>query len=65
MAREISQSDSQHGILPSGAPAWVTEELIAHTIRVWQKYSVTEITPDDALEILLNTSNLLDVLGRC
>jgi hypothetical protein len=50
--------------VPAGAPAWVTAELLEHTLRVWQpKYNVP-LTPDDALAIILNVGRLFEVLSR-
>jgi hypothetical protein len=48
--------------VPPGAPAWITGDEIAETIRVWQPNHKELLTPDDALEILVNVRNLLDVL---
>ena len=49
-------------VVPPGAPSWVKADRIAETIRVWQPRYQELLTPDDALEILLNARNLLDVL---
>ncbi|MDA1015162.1 MAG: hypothetical protein O3A00_12005 [Planctomycetota bacterium] len=35
--------------VPPGAPSWVTAELIADTLRVWQRYYDRRLTPDDAV----------------
>lgn len=56
------QTDKSIPTLPAGCPKWITLELLDLTIQAWQKYSSTEITPDVALEILLNTSALLCTL---
>lgn len=48
-------------IVPPGAPAWVKGDRIAETIRVWQPRYWKLLSPQDALEILVNTRNLLDV----
>ena len=47
---------------PDGAPSWVTPELIADTIEVWQPDYGYVLTPDDALEILMLFDQLVDVL---
>ena len=47
--------------VPAGAPRWVTPELLADTLRVWQPY-YGSLTPQDGLSIILNVSNLFDVL---
>ena len=47
--------------LPAGAPRWVTPELLADTLRVWQPY-YGNLTSHDALSIITNVGNLFDVL---
>lgn len=49
-------------VVPAGAPAWVKADRIAETIRVWQPRYRELLTADDALEIMVNARNLLDVL---
>lgn len=49
--------------VPSGAPSWITPELIAHTLRVWQPYYQKPLTPEEALEMILGVSRLSDVLA--
>ena len=49
--------------VPAGAPRWVTPELLADTLWVWQPH-YGNLTPQDALSIILNVSNLFDVLRR-
>jgi len=46
---------------PPGA-AWITDEAIADTRRVWSPYYGRELTDDEAVEILMNVRNLADVL---
>jgi hypothetical protein len=48
--------------VPSGAPSWVSPELITHTIRVWQPYYERLLTSEDALEILMSTGRLVEFL---
>jgi hypothetical protein len=48
--------------VPSGAPSWVTLELIEDTIRVWQPRYGQPLTAEDALSILMNFAALADVL---
>ena len=50
--------------IPPGAPPWITEEDIAETIAVWQPYSKTPLDEDDALEILVNVRQLLELMFR-
>lgn len=47
---------------PPGSPKWITPEEIEDTLRVWQPRYKQLLTADDALEILINVRNLLDVL---
>lgn len=54
--------DTRMSLVPPGAPRWVTDELIAHTLRVWQPRYKKELTPQDALEILMNVTELFKVL---
>jgi len=49
--------------VPAGSPRWVTPELLADTLRVWQPY-YGDLTPDDALAIIMNVGNLFDALRR-
>jgi hypothetical protein len=48
--------------VPPGAPNWITPKEIEDTLRVWQPYYRQLLTADDALEILRNVHNLLDVM---
>lgn len=48
---------------PPAAPEWVTAELITDTIVAWQPYYADELTPADALEILLTVGRLFESLG--
>ena len=49
-------------VVPPGAPSWITPDQIEDTLRVWQKYYRQLLLAEDALEILVNVRNLLDVL---
>jgi len=50
--------------VPSGAPAWVTPELIQKTLDVWQPYYEEELIPEDALAIIMGTTELLHSLSQ-
>ena len=50
--------------IPPGTPAWITPELVADTLRVWQPYYKEKLTTADAVEIMMNVSRLYDVLCR-
>ncbi len=59
----VNASTLQEIAVPAGAPRWITPELLADTLHVWQPYYGT-LTPQDGLSIILNVSNLFDVLRR-
>lgn len=42
--------------------SWISDELIRETLVIWQPYSDEELTEEDAIEIILNTSRFLDAL---
>lgn len=48
---------------PSGAPTWMTDELLAETLAVWQPFYSHPLTVQDAMEMLRSAARLLDVLG--
>ena len=47
--------------VPAGSPRWVTPELLAETIRVWQPY-YGDLQVHDALTIILNMGSIYDAL---
>jgi hypothetical protein len=53
-----------HATLPPGAPSWVTPELVARTLEVWQPYYSDPLTPEDALAMILGVGCLFDLLSR-
>lgn len=48
---------------PPGAPTWMTNELLAETLAVWQPFYAHELSERDAVEILRSASHLFDALG--
>ena len=50
-------------IVPAGTPDWITAELIEQTIRVWQPYYGTLLTPEEAVTMILNVGRLYQVLS--
>lgn len=50
--------------VPAGAPEWVTPELIERTIKVFQPKYDEPLTPETALEIIMNTVRLFDWLAE-
>lgn len=49
-------------IVPPGAPAWVTDELIQDTLDTFQSHFQKTLTPEDALEMLVDATNLMEFL---
>jgi hypothetical protein len=62
-ARPAPSPEGSGGV-PPGAPSWITPDLIADTLRVWQPYYRTPLTAEDALEMIMNVGQLFDVLYR-
>ena len=48
----------------TGAPDWVTPNLLASTVRTWQPYYAKRLTDADSLEILLGVARLFDALNN-
>jgi hypothetical protein len=48
--------------LPPGTPAWITPELVALTMRVWQPYYADAITAEVAITMVQNVGRLFGVL---
>jgi hypothetical protein len=44
--------------------AWITDDLVLYTQRVWSKAYGRVISPDEAVEILLNVKRLAEVLMK-
>jgi hypothetical protein len=51
-------------VVPGGAPAWITPQLMAQTIETWQPYYRDSLTAQEAVDILLGVGRLLDILGN-
>jgi hypothetical protein len=49
--------------VPSGAPTWVTLELIEQTLRVWQPFYQDQLISEDALEIIMSVGLLIEALS--
>lgn len=58
MAQQSSEITAKDVEVPPGAPSWITAELIAYTLRVWQPQYDEHLTEDEAVEILWNVSRL-------
>lgn len=57
-----AEAEASPKLVPAGAPAWITADLIADTIATWQPYYADPLTLEDALAILLSVGRFLDVL---
>lgn len=50
--------------VPPDSPEWITPQLIESTLRVWQPfYGEAQLSPADAVQILVGTGRLLAVLS--
>ena len=47
----------------SDYPPWITPELVSETMRVWNWDAVEQRSRQDAVDVLLHFSQLLDVAG--
>jgi hypothetical protein len=47
----------------AGLPPWVDETLIQATQRVWGRYYPAGLTTDEAVEVIINVSQLLETLA--
>jgi len=43
-------------------PAWITEELVAYTQETWSAKRGRPVTPDEAIEMLINVKRLAETL---
>ena len=50
--------------VPSGAPPWITPELIEQTLLVWQPFYQDQLIPEDALAIIMSVGRMVDLLSN-
>lgn len=62
MSKDSPSTDIEPSV-PPGTPSWITSELIALTLKTWQRFSQTLLTPQDAVTMILNVSQLQRVLA--
>lgn len=63
--RKLHSSDSAAlPVVPSGAPSWVTPELIEKTVKVWQPYYEEELIAEDALAIILGAGRVFEYFAQ-
>lgn len=55
----MRRPDSNYFKRPPGTPKWISDELLMHTVDVWQPFYSRSLQPEDALEMILNVSQLL------
>jgi hypothetical protein len=48
---------------PDGIPSWITHELIALTLKVWQKRTTKALSREDAVIMLMSVGRLLGILA--
>lgn len=56
-------SKEQREGVPPGLPNWITRELIDATIRVWQPYYETILTPEEAATMIQSVGRLYQALS--
>ena len=61
--RDCEVQEDARGIVPAGAPDWITAELVDLTIRVWQPFYEDVVTPEEAVTMILNVGRLYGVLS--
>ncbi|WP_020472337.1 hypothetical protein [Zavarzinella formosa] len=49
-------------VVPAG-PAWISQELVDATIRVWQPYYEEPLTPEEAVTMIQNMGRLFQALS--
>jgi len=58
-----SLQDPSPIVIPPATPDWIDEELVRKTMRVWQPRYSGPLTPEDAVEILVNVGQLFGAMG--
>jgi len=61
-ATGIERTAEPFAPLPPGTPEWVTAELVALTLEVWQPRYEMPLTTEDAVRILVGASQLMRTL---
>ncbi|MCZ2342333.1 MAG: hypothetical protein LC104_11135 [Bacteroidales bacterium] len=63
MATTNATKDRHLPRLPTETPAWITPELVQHTMRLWSRYEPRPVTSEDAVEMILHVGELFEALG--
>lgn len=61
--RDCEVQEDARGIVPAGAPDWITPELVEETIRVWQPYYEAIVTPEEAVTMIQSVGRLYQALS--
>ncbi len=61
---QLRNLDSRGCDPPPGTPAWISRDLLALTLKVWQPYYKEPLSAQDAVTIVLNVGKLIGVLCR-
>ncbi len=61
--KQVSSDSATSLVVPSGAPSWVTPELLEKTVKVWQPYYEEELIPEDALAIIMGVGRIFEFLA--
>jgi hypothetical protein len=61
MSRDLPATVNDSSV-PPGTPSWITAPLIELTIKTWQRFSQKLLTPQDAVTMILNVSQLQRVI---
>lgn len=59
---EPGEPGERHDVLPAATPAWITPELIRHTLAVWQPRYPRKLSLRDAVELIVTVGRLFGVL---
>lgn len=49
-------------VLPPATPTWITPELVARTLAVWQPFYRQPLALDDAIAMIVGVGRLADAL---
>lgn len=58
-----AEVDALASIVPAGTPDWITAELIAKTISVWQPYYADVLSPEEAVTMIQSVGRLYQALS--
>lgn len=50
-------------VMPPGTPSWITPELVAMTLKVWQPFYTIALSVEEAVAIILSVGRLFRVFS--